>query len=146
VRWKGTVKPGSTSKAITGFEDWMPTLLDLCGAKDKAPAGIDGASFAAVLRGESEKAREFLYREFLGYGGQMCVRMGKWKYLRTGLSAGPKAKRAAKASEELYDLESDPAETQNVLDQHPDIVAKIKEIAAREHANSAEFKMPALDR
>jgi hypothetical protein len=33
-----------------------------------------------------------------------------------------------------------------VLDQHPDIVAKIKEIAAREHANSAEFKMPALDR
>ena len=146
VRWKGKIAAGSTSKAITGFEDWMPTLLDLCGVKDKAPAGIDGASFAALLRGESPNAREFLYREFPGYGGQMCVRMGKWKYLRTGLTAGPKAKRAAKASEELYDLETDPSESQNVLAQHPDIVAKIQEIAAREHRNSAEFKMPALDR
>jgi hypothetical protein len=76
----------------------------------------------------------------------MCVRMGQWKYLRTGLSAGPKAKRAAKAAEELYDLETDPTESQNVFQKHPDIVAKMKEIAAREHANSAEFKMPALDR
>ena len=40
------------------------------------------------------------------------MRLGKWKPSRTGLSAG-KAKKAAKTSEELYDLENDPAETTN---------------------------------
>ena len=144
LRWKGKVQPGSTSQAITGFEDLMPTLLDLCGVKDQTPAGIDGTSFASVLRGESQKGREFLYREFTGYGGQQCVRLGKWKYLRTGLSGG-KAKKAAKTSEELYDLENDPAETTNLLAKHPEVVTQMKAIAAREHQNSADFKFPALD-
>ena len=144
VRWKGKVRPGSTGTAITGFEDWMPTLLDLSGVKDKAPTGIDGASFASVLQGETEKGRDFLYREFTGYGGQQCVRMGNWKYIRTGLSGG-KAKKAAKQAEELYDLEKDPAETRNVLAEHPEIVAQMKAIATREHRNSTDFKFPALD-
>jgi len=112
--------------------------------KDKTPAGIDGSSFASVLRGESQKGREFLYREFTGYGGQQCVRLGKWKYLRTGLSGG-KGKKAAKTSEELYDLENDPAETTNLLAKHPEVVAQMKAIATREHQNSADFKFPALD-
>ncbi len=144
VRWKGRVKPGSTSQAITGFEDWMPTLLDLCGLKNKTPEGIDGVSFASLLRGDSQNGREFLYREFPNYGGQQCVRLGKWKYIRTGISGG-KARKAVKASEELYDLENDPAETSNVLAAHPKMVAQMRLIAAREHQNSADFKFPALD-
>ncbi len=144
LRWKGKVKPGSTSQAITGFEDWMPTLLDLCGVQEKTPVGIDGASFASVLRGEGKSGREFIYREFPGYGGQQCVRLGKWKYLRSGLGR-VNAKKAAKTAEELFDLERDPAETQNVLQDHPDIVAQMKAIATREHRNSADFKFPALD-
>lgn len=144
LRWKGKVKPGSTSAAITGFEDWLPTLLDLSGVKEQAPAGIDGASFADVLHGRAENGRDFLYREFTGYGGQQCVRLGNWKYIRTGLSGG-KAKKAAKQAEELYDLEKDPAETRNVLAEHPEVIAQMKVIAAREHRNSADFKFPALD-
>ncbi|MBK8093332.1 MAG: arylsulfatase [Verrucomicrobiaceae bacterium] len=145
VRWKGQVAAGSTSTAVTGFEDWMPTLLDLCGIQ-KASSDIDGLSFAALLRGKGNVGRDFLYREFTGYGGQQCVRMGKWKYIRTGLSAGPKSKRGAKTAEELYDLENDAGESKNVIAEHPDVVAKIQEIAAREHRNSAEFKFPALDK
>ncbi|MFM7606027.1 MAG: N-acetylgalactosamine-6-sulfatase, partial [Prosthecobacter sp.] len=92
----------------------------------------------------SQKWREFLYREFPNYGGQQCVRLGKWKYIRTGLSGG-KAKKATKTSEELYDLENDPAETSNVLAAHPEIKEQMKTIAAREHQNSADFKFPAID-
>ena len=99
---------------------------------------------AALLRGEASNGREFLYREFPNYGGQQCVRLGKWKYIRTGLSGG-KAKKAAKTSEELYDLENDPAENSNVHAAHPEVVARMKAIAAREHRNSDDFKFPALD-
>ncbi|OYW28813.1 MAG: N-acetylgalactosamine-6-sulfatase, partial [Chthoniobacter sp. 12-60-6] len=56
VRWQGRVKAGSTSDRITGFEDWMPTLLELVGSKDKTPR-TDGISFAPTLLGEQQSAR-----------------------------------------------------------------------------------------
>ena len=42
VRYPGHVAAGSTSDRVSGFEDWMPTLLELIGAKDVIPANIDG--------------------------------------------------------------------------------------------------------
>src|SRR5262249_2936085 len=33
VRWKGRVAAGSVSERVSGFEDWMPTLLEVAGAK-----------------------------------------------------------------------------------------------------------------
>src|SRR5579872_4752495 len=45
VRWKGHIAPGGESSRTTGFEDWLPTLLELIGAKERIPAGIDGISF-----------------------------------------------------------------------------------------------------
>ncbi|HIG81258.1 MAG TPA: N-acetylgalactosamine-6-sulfatase, partial [Verrucomicrobiales bacterium] len=73
VKWPGKIKPGSVSDYCTGFEDWMPTLLDLINAKTKAPKIIDGISIAPTLFGEAQPPRAFLYREFTGYGGQQAV-------------------------------------------------------------------------
>ncbi len=149
VRWKGKIKPGTTSDRITGFEDWMPTLAELAGAQGKTPARTDGISFAPTLLGEKQPAREFLYREFRGYGGQQMLRMGDWKLLRMNLVGSPaKAKAKVKRkpmTEELFNIATDPAETKNVITAHPDIVAKMKAIMATQHANSADFPMPALD-
>lgn len=145
VRWKGKIKPGSVSDRITGFEDWTPTLTELAGAKDKTPATTDGISFAPMLLGEAQAPREFLYREFHGYGGQQMLRMGDWKLLRRNLAGKVKGK-AAKVSEELYHIATDPAETKNVAAEHPDLVAKMKAIMASQHTNSADFPMAALDR
>jgi hypothetical protein len=33
----------------------------------------------------------------------------------------------------LYDLESDPGETRNVAEQHPEVVARLMKIIANEH-------------
>ena len=86
VRWKGRIAPGSVSDRVTGFEDWLPTLLELIGEKASTPAGIDGISFAPTLLGKKQEARPFLYRESPGYGGQQCVRAGDWKAIRTELN------------------------------------------------------------
>src|SRR5262249_7359669 len=40
VRWKGHITAGSTSDRVTGFEGWLPTLLELTGAKDKTPGEL----------------------------------------------------------------------------------------------------------
>ena len=84
VRWPDKIKPGTTSERVTGFEDWLPTLLELVGEKDATPASIDGLSFAPTLLGGKQEPRPFLYRESPGYGGQQCVRVGDWKLVRHG--------------------------------------------------------------
>jgi arylsulfatase A-like enzyme len=145
VRWKGRIKAGSTSDRVTGFEDWMPTLAELVGAKEKSSSSSDGISFAATLLGEKQSEREFLYREFHGYGGQQSLRMGDWKLLRMNLMGAGKAKAKVTLSEELYNIATDPAETKNVAAEHPEIVAKMKAIMASQRTPSADFPMAALD-
>jgi arylsulfatase A-like enzyme len=146
VRWKGHVKAGAISTRVTGFEDWMPTLMALVGAAEQTPAGLDGISFAPTLLGEKQPEREFLYREFLGYGGQQSLRMGNWKLIKIGLmgkgkKAGPKGDAI-----QLYDLATDPKETHNVAGQHPEILAKMETHLKSQHAASADFPFPVLDR
>ena len=41
VRWKGHVAPGTTSERVTGFEDWMPTLMELTGTPGVAPSPME---------------------------------------------------------------------------------------------------------
>lgn len=145
VRWKGRVPAGAVSDRVTGFEDWLPTLLELAGAKEAIPAGLDGISFAPTLLGAKQEPRPFLYRESPGYGGQQCVRAGDWKAIRTGLHAGPKAKKFEPGAIELYDLARDPAEEKDVAAGHPDVVARLQAILTAQHAKSGLFPIRALD-
>lgn len=144
VRWKGTIAPGRTSARVTGFEDWMPTLLELIGAKDKTPADIDGVSFAPTLLGKDQPERTFLYREIPGYGGQQSVRVGNYKAVRQKLNPGPKAKLQP-GGVELYDLAKDPNETTDIAAMNPEIAAKLSALLKEQHVKSELFPMRALD-
>ncbi len=62
-----------------------------------------------------------MYWEYFGrrWNGAQAVRMGDWKGVRLGGRTDPNAPIA------LYDLASDPAETQDVASQHPAVVEEI---------------------
>ncbi len=146
VRWNGHIKAGSYSERVVGFEDWMPTLLELAAAADKTPAGIDGISFAPTLRGEPQPERSFLYREFPGYGGQQCLRLGNWKLVKQNLLAeGKKAKAAKPPTTELFNLAGDPHEEHDEAPQHADLVAKMEAVMKAQHQPAKMFPFPALD-
>ena len=146
VRWQGHIRPGSTSDRVTGFEDWLPTLLELLGATHACPPNLDGISFAPTLLGQSQPPRPFLYRESPGYGGQQCVRAGDWKAVRQKLNPEPRQPRPPAIKTELYDLAQDPAETTDVAAQHPEIVLRLESILKQQHSPSALFPIRALDR
>jgi arylsulfatase A-like enzyme len=146
VRWPGQIAKGSVSDRVTGFEDWLPTLLELIGAKEKTPKDLDGISFAPTLLGKKQDAREFLYRESPGYGGQQSVRVGDWKAIRRNLHPGPKVKEVKPSPIELYDLAKDPAEQNDVAAKNPEVVAKLRAILEKQHEKSELFPMRALDR
>lgn len=143
VKWPGRVKAGGVSDFQTGFEDWMPTLLELIGAETKAPAAIDGISIAPTLLGKEQSRRPFLYREFSSYGGQQAVWMGKWKGVRRDmLKKGNKDPLKI----ELYDLSADISESKDLAAKNPKVVARIRGLMEREHTNSDVFKFAPIDK
>lgn len=144
VRWKGQIAPSTRSERLTGFEDWLPTLLGLAGLGRHTPRNLDGISFAPILRGKRQKERALLYREHAGYGGQQFVRVGDWKLLRERINLGPKDTRTPGALE-LYDLKADPAEATDLAARQPERVAKLAQLLKREHVPSKIFPLRALD-
>jgi arylsulfatase A-like enzyme len=144
VAWKGHVPAGVTSDFVSGFEDWLPTLLQLAGATNAISVGADGISLVPTLLGGQQPARPFLYREFHGSGGQQAVRVSDWKLVRRNL-LDTKNKPAAPTTE-LYHLAIDPSEKNNVAATHPDIVANLLKLATEQHTPSSEFPFPRLDK
>jgi len=138
VRFPGRVAAGTTSDRVSGFEDWLPTLLELVGAGEAIPKGIDGISLAPTFSGEQQAPRPFLYREFPSYGGQQSVRVGNWKAIRQNMSRG-------NLDIELYNLAEDVSEQTNLAAKHPDIVAQLAAVLEREHARSELFPLVPLD-
>ncbi len=143
VRWPGHIPAGTSSDLITGFEDALPTLLALAGSRQKPPADIDGINIAPTLLGKTQPPREFLYREFSGYGGQQAVWMGPWKAVRQRLS---RRNNPDPLKIELYHLAQDIGETQDVATKHPEVVQQLKSLMDSQHTPSRLFPIRALDR
>ena len=130
VRWPGHVAAGTTSDRVSGFEDWLPTLLEVAGAPESVPPGTDGISLMPTLRGAPQAPRPFLYREFPGYGGQQSMRVGDWKAIRTRMNRGNRAI-------ELFDLSTDPGEERNLAAQHTDLVRELDRLMSAQHQELA---------
>ena len=135
VRWPGHVAAGSSSDRVTGFEDWMPTLAELCGGE--VPDGCNGVSFAATLTGADQGPRDFLYREFAGYRGWQALWQGDYKLVRSNMQKEPKT--------ELFDLRKDPTEQRDLSGEMPERVAAMMATAMREHTPSETFPLRAID-
>jgi arylsulfatase A len=144
ARWKGHIATNAASDRVTGFEDWLPTLLELSGGGGAPPPGMDGISFAATLLGKAQAPRSFLYREFPAYNGWQSVRSGDWKALRKNLNPRQRAIQP-NLTIELYNLKDDPSESKDVAAAHPEVVSRAERIMAGQHERSALFPFRALD-
>ena len=138
VRWPGRVAAGTVCRRVSGFEDWMPTILELIGASEAVPKDIDGISLAPTLLGRKQPPRKFLYREFSGYGGQQSIRVGDFKAIRTNMGRG-------NLTIELYDLAKDIGEQNNIAADHPDVVAKLEKLMQQQHTRSGLFPLRPID-
>jgi arylsulfatase A-like enzyme len=74
---KGGFKVGQKCETLVSNVDFVPTILELAGLENRKYQ-FDGISYAQVLNGEKEQARESLYFE-IGY--TRGVRMGDYKYM-----------------------------------------------------------------
>ncbi len=132
VRWPGHVEPGSVTDFVSGFEDWLPTILEMIGDSASVPKDVDGISLVSVLEGKEQDGRSFLYREFPSYGGQQALWSGKWKAVRQNMSKG-------NVEIELYDLSQDVGEKNNIAAQHPDVLKRMHQQMDEQHVTSDIF-------
>ena len=123
--WPGRVAAGVTTGHIAAFQDLMPTFAEIAGVD--APGQSDGISFLPLLLGEEQRQHQALNWEIqlsgwfqtLPDGGfRQSARMGAWKAVRYGVDSPT----------ELYNLNHDISESDNVADDHPDIVARMNRL------------------
>ncbi|WP_395715976.1 arylsulfatase [Prosthecobacter sp.] len=129
--WPGKVKPGGVSEHVSGFQDLLPTVAELSGAK--LTTETDGISFAPTLLGkEGQKQHTHLFWDFNEQGGKRAVLKWPWKliHLNTGgRQVAPKAKAKAKPLEKLlHNLEMDIGEEKNLAAERPEIVAELEKL------------------
>src|SRR5690606_13498242 len=127
VRWDGQVQADAVSSTPVSFEDFYPTLASIVGADVPADHVIDGRDISPILRGETSSVdRDTLYWHYPGYleadngsfrATPMSVALyeGRWKlfyYYETG-------------TWELYDLQNDLGETNNIIDEQSALANRI---------------------
>lgn len=126
ARWPGKIKAGSISTHVSAQYDFFATVAELTHQK----AATDGLSFLPELLGKKQPQHDYLYFEYPEKGGQLAIRMGKWKAVKTNLRKNPKA------SWQLFDLSKDEKETTDVATQYPALLKRFDAIVKKEHRNS----------
>ena len=126
TRWPGHIPAGAISDLPVANYDIPATLADIAGTT--FDEGTDGISILPTLLGHpgKQKRHDYLFWDFAGYGGQIAVRMGTWKGIKRNLRKNPDAPL------ELYNLDDDISEKNNVVATYPDIAKKIEKIMAGE--------------
>jgi arylsulfatase A-like enzyme len=130
ARWPGKIKAGSTSNLVSAQYDLLATLAEL--TKQPIPNKTDGISFLPELLNNpaGQKKHDYLYFEYPENGGQVAIRLGSWKAVRTNVKKDPKAPW------QLFNLETDRNETTDLADQHPDLIRQMDAIQLKEHQHS----------
>ncbi len=129
VRWPGRIAPGSTSDQLICLTDFFATTAEIAGKTLPPGSAEDSVSFLPALFGKpvvSTRAGVIHH----SISGHFAYRQGKWKLLLAKGSGGwssPTEKEAAQGASpaQLYDMEADPGEKNNLYASHPEVVERL---------------------
>ena len=118
IRWpKAEFKHGQDLDHPTQVQDILPTLISLCGLNPPNGFSCDGTDLSPILVGEECAAIDerkliiqFTKRPPMPQKGDAAVIWKKWRLV---------------SGKELYDVESDPGQENDVADEHPEIVEEL---------------------
>jgi arylsulfatase A-like enzyme len=137
ARWPGHIQAGSVSDQTICLTDIMATCAAVSDASLPNAAAEDSFDLLPVLLGRQADppVREFTLHQTISLA--LAIRSGDWKYLDHRGSGGNNYGRgrltpfaleetAPEAPGQLYNLRSDPGETQNLYFKHPEVVRRLK--------------------
>ncbi|MCK5820426.1 MAG: sulfatase-like hydrolase/transferase [Bacteroidales bacterium] len=134
--WKGKIKPGTVTNHIGGFQDIMATLAEVAGVE--TPHQSNGISILPVLTGKSQPMHDYLNWEIQldGYRSasqkgyfRQSSRLNNWKAIRYGINS----------ETELYNLNEDISESNNIASEHPEMVNKFNRLFEESRTENDHF-------
>lgn len=160
IRYPDSIPEDTTVQKLVEARDIYPTVLDACGLEMPEEDGISSHSLLASSPETSSTAggRDYTFAEYLvpqpdieqlksrtdsteqadhldSFDRSLrCVRTEDWKLIR-----------ASDGQEELYDLESDPEESEDVKDTHPEVVSELSEVLESEFDPIKEWSKERFD-
>ncbi len=134
VRWPGHVKEGSKCPETICTTDFMATAAEVSATKIPESAGEDSFSIVPLLEGKDGFARPYTIHHSIN--GSFAIRQGKWKLSLCPGSGGwsdPKPGKATKGMYpvQLYNLEADLAEKNNLAEKEPVQVQAMADLLAK---------------
>jgi len=153
MKWDGVVEPGTTCDQLAQNIDFLPTLMDVANIEKTEEQVIDGVSLLPLLKGKDETIHEDLFFE---YGVTRAVSDGKWKPIAFRYTAEQIEQMKSEQIErplgtmgnlhdfhvgvypqphwydpdQLFDLENDPLEQNNLADD-PAYAEQLKPMQAK---------------
>jgi uncharacterized sulfatase len=126
AQWPGQIPAGAVCDEPACFIDLLPTLSTLAGGTVPVDRPIDGIDIGPALFGDAMPGREAIY--FFQYWELNAVRSGRWK-LHVSRHGHPYPD--PRELPHLVDLELDPAESYNVANREPEVLARLTSLAER---------------
>ncbi len=119
MHWpEGNIKHGTKVSDLTAHIDVMPSLIDICGLKVDTTNDFDGRSFKTQLYQEDKK----LPGRILFVETQRTFKAISWEN-----TAGMTNRWRLIDNHALYDILKDPGQTTNIIENHPDVVERIRQ-------------------
>ncbi len=142
IRWPGHTVAGDYPELVSSI-DLMPTILDAAGLQ--VPEHLPGMSLLETCRGNGLK-RTAIYGESFAHDiadlndpdASLLFRWvndGRWKLIQRypgKMGRYAFAFRFAGAEQQLYDLADDPHETDDLAEENPEIVKRLRAMIAKE--------------
>lgn len=131
--WPGKIQPGSVCAQTICLTDFMATAAGLVGHQLQDNEAEDSVSLLPLLLQQTtEPVREATVHH--SGQGTFAIRRGDWKLILDNLGSGgftpPRQvpPGPGKPAGQLYNLASDPAESQNVYQDHPQLVSELRQL------------------
>lgn len=143
LHYPRAIQAGSELNRLIGSIDVLPTVAGLVGC-ELPNNSIDGRDVWAVIAGEKGAANPHEYYPFTTGSRFEGVASGdgRWKlhlphsyrHLKQPAHDGmPGSYETRKIELSLFDMQGDPFESTNVLEEHPEVAARLQAIARKHH-------------
>ncbi|VGO15739.1 Arylsulfatase [Pontiella desulfatans] len=123
MKWPGHIPAGTVCDELASTIDLMPTFAAITGAALPTVQPLDGKNILDLLTSQpgAKSPHEFFFY------GQAAVRQGDWKYHAREHFKVKETAREHKGPT-LYNLKDDIGESNNVIDEHPEIAARLAKV------------------
>ena len=123
IKWPGKIPVASVCKEMALSMDWLPTFAHIAGAELPTQMSLDGKNIIDLVTGKEGAKSPHKYFFY----GTSAVRSGDWKYHKVEKF---KVKATARKNKgpTLYNLKDDIGESNNVIDQYPEVASRLKKV------------------